>query len=40
MEKSRDIVKLKRWCIRRHGEGVPVVEICTATQTPRRTFYN
>jgi len=40
MEKPRDVVKLRRWCIRRHGEGVPVAEICTATQTPRRTFYN
>jgi len=40
MEKTRDIAKLRRWCIRKHGEGVPVSEICTATQTPRRTFYN
>jgi putative transposase len=40
MDETRDIVKLRRWCIRRRGEGVPVSEICTATQTPRRTFYN
>jgi transposase InsO family protein len=40
MKSERDIAKLRRWCIRRHGEGVPVSEICTATQTPRRTFYN
>jgi len=29
MKKPRDIVKLRRWCIRRRGEGVPVSEICT-----------
>jgi putative transposase len=40
MGNDRDIVKLRRWCIRRHGEGVSVSEICTATQIPRRTFYN
>jgi len=40
MEKPRDVVKLRRWCIRRRGEGVPVSEICTAAQIPRRTFYN
>jgi transposase InsO family protein len=40
MEKTRDILKLRRWCIRRRGEGVSVSEICTATQLPRRTFYN
>ena len=40
MDETRDIAKLRRWCIRRHGEGLPVSEICTATQTPRRTFYN
>jgi transposase InsO family protein len=40
MNRSRDIAKLKRWCIRRRGEGVPVNEICTAAQIPRRTFYN
>jgi transposase InsO family protein len=40
MEKTRDIFKLRGWCIRKHGEGVSVSEICTATQTPRRTFYN
>lgn len=40
METTRDIAKLRRWCIRKRGEGVPVSEICTATQIPRRTFYN
>ena len=40
MQKTRDIVKLRRWCIRRKGEGVPVREICTGAQIPRRTFYN
>jgi len=40
MEKTRDILKLRRWCIRKRGEGVSVSEICTATQIPRRTFYN
>ena len=40
MKKPRDIVKLRRWCIRRRGEGVSANEICTAAQIPRRTFYN
>jgi len=40
MNRPRDIVKLRGWCIRRHGEGVSVSEICTAVQIPRRTFYN
>jgi len=40
MKKPRDVVKLRRWCIRRRGEGVPVNEICIAAQIPRRTFYN
>lgn len=40
MRKERDILKLRRWCIRRRGEGVPVSELCTAAQIPRRTFYN
>jgi transposase InsO family protein len=40
MEKTRDITKLRRWCIRKRGEGLRVSEICTATQIPRRTFYN
>jgi transposase InsO family protein len=40
MKNDRDIVKLRRWCIRKRGEGEPVSEICTATQIPRRTFYN
>jgi transposase len=40
MKKLRDIVKLRRWCIRKRGEGVPVSEICAAAQVPRRTFYN
>jgi transposase len=33
-------MRLKRWCIRRRGEGASVSEICTAAQIPRRTFYN
>ena len=40
MEKTRDILKLRRWCIRKRGEGDSVSEICTAAQIPRRTFYN
>ncbi len=40
MKKPRDVVKLRRWCMRRRAEGVPVSEICTAAQIPRRTFYN
>jgi len=40
MEKPRDVVKLRRWCIRRRGEGVPVSEICALARIPRRTFYN
>src|SRR3990172_11852952 len=40
MRKTRDIARLKRWCIRRRGEGVPVIEICAAAQLPRRTFYD
>jgi putative transposase len=40
MENPRDIVRLRRWCIRKRGEGESISEICTATQTPRRTFYN
>ena len=40
MQKPRDIAKLRRWCIRKRGEGESVSEICTATQIPRRTFYN
>jgi len=40
MENQRDIAKLRRWCIRKRGEGASVSDICTATQTPRRTFYN
>jgi putative transposase len=30
MKKTREIVKLRRWCIRRRGEGAPVSQICTA----------
>jgi len=40
MREERDIARLKRWCMRRHGEGVPAVEIYTAAQIPRRTFYD
>lgn len=40
MKKTRDIVKLRCWCMRRRGEGASVREICTAAQIPRRTFYN
>jgi transposase InsO family protein len=40
MQKTRDIAKLRRWCMRRDGEGVSVSEICTSAQLPRRTFYN
>ena len=40
MRQERDIARLKRWCMRRHGEGVPVGEICNTAQIPRRTFYD
>jgi putative transposase len=40
MDATRDLPRLRRWCIRKRGEGVSVSEICTATQIPRRTFYN
>ena len=40
MNEERDIAKLKRWCMRREGEGESVAEICAAAQIPRRTFYN
>jgi transposase len=40
MKKPRDVVRLRQWCIRKRGEGVPVHEICTNAQIPRRTFYN
>ena len=40
MKEERDIARLKRWCIRRHGEGVPAVEIYTTAQIPRRTLYD
>jgi transposase InsO family protein len=40
MREERDIAKLKRWCMRRHGEGVSTGEICTAAKIPRRTFYD
>jgi len=40
MDETRDIAKLRRWCIRKRGEGASVSDICTATQAPRRTFYN
>ena len=40
MKNDRDVVKLRRWCIRKRGAGVSVSEICTASQIPRRTFYD
>jgi len=40
MKKERDIAKLKRWCMRRHGEGVPACEVYAAAQIPRSTFYD
>lgn len=40
MKRPRDIVRLRRWCIRRLGERVPVGEICAAARIPRRPFYN
>jgi transposase InsO family protein len=40
MRKERDILKLKQWCIRKHGAGVPVSQICASAQIPRRTFYD
>ncbi|MGA2789576.1 MAG: hypothetical protein ABSF00_02275 [Candidatus Bathyarchaeia archaeon] len=40
METTRDVLKLRRSCIRKHGEEASVSEICTATQISRRTFYN
>jgi hypothetical protein len=32
MEKTRDILSLRHWCIRKCGHGLPVSEICTALQ--------
>jgi transposase InsO family protein len=40
MKEERDIARLKRWCMRRRGEGVPAGEICAAAQIPRRTLYD
>jgi hypothetical protein len=40
MKKERDIAKLKRWCMRRHEEGVPACEIYLTAQIPRSTFYD
>jgi len=40
MKKERDVAKLKRWCMRRRGEGVPADEICNTAQIPRSTFYD
>jgi hypothetical protein len=40
MKRERDVAKLKRWCMRRHGEGVPADEICNTAQIPRSTFYD
>jgi transposase InsO family protein len=40
MKKERDIAKLKRWCMRRHGEGVSAGEIYVTAQIPRSTFYD
>jgi len=40
MKRPRDIVRLRRWCMRRIGEGASVSEVCTAAQIPRRTFYD
>lgn len=40
MKKTRDIVKLRSWCIRKRGDGASVKEICTTAKIPRRTFYN
>jgi transposase InsO family protein len=40
MKEERDIAKLKRWCMRRYGEGASVSQICSAAQIPRRTFYD
>lgn len=40
MREERDIARLKRWCIRKHGEGESVAEICAAAQIPRRTVYD
>jgi len=40
MKKTRDIAKLRSWCIRRRGDGASVREICTTARIPRRTFYN
>jgi putative transposase len=40
MKRTRDVVKLRNWCIRKRGEGASVNIICTAGQIPRRSFYN
>lgn len=40
MDATRDILRLKRSCVRKHVGGASIAEICTAAQIPRRTFYN
>jgi transposase len=40
MRNSKDVVKLRFWCVRRREEGATVSEICTCACIPRRTFYN
>lgn len=37
---QRDIIKLRKWCIRRYNEDTPVTRICALAQIPKRTFYN
>lgn len=39
MEKQRDRLKLRRWCIKRIIDGWPISKIADHAQTPQRTVY-
>ena len=39
MEKTKDKLKLRRWCIRRLVQGWPVSNVADHAQTPQRTVY-
>ena len=40
MSEERNIEKLRRWCIRKHGQGWSVVSISSHAQVPLRTVYS
>jgi transposase InsO family protein len=39
MEKQRDKLKLRRWCVRRIIDGWPITKVADHAQTPERTVY-